>query len=511
MEKRNRIISYLFVLGILLAIILPIGVVKAAPMGSLTIRKFVAEHYENLKEATGADSDKQNIPDDAIVLADITFRLEKLLVGIDDTTVTKSNPIDTSFTPRSQQTNSEGELLFSSLPEGFYLVTEELSNEYATFNDGKFIIQIPMTITDAKGNETTNYDVVLYPKNQKLQIVKVVASEKKVVGVDDIVTWKVDYPVGIDLKLEESLNGVITTTYGRNFYITDEMDERLDYIEGSAILRYLDAKGEAVPGFTLSEDIDYKMKYDKNAHILRIDFTDDVGTKKIADAKIATIELTLSTIVNAKAIDNTTPIWNNARISYDNHTGDPHELMVFPPGTDIPDWRVPKVYVGELEVLKVDENNREVVLAGARFALATTLEEANQRIFLERTIDEQGNQAPVYIETDSNGQARITAIGAGTYYLVEIDAPKDYILIATPIKVVVGNEDSQRIARVEVANKRQGKSPPKTFTPTPKITTTEIVRTGDYNNLIGWLLLGIASLGITFKLIKRHKKDKAYK
>jgi len=506
MNKRNNIISYLFVLATLLAIIIPASVAKAEPAGSLTIKKFAAAHYENLKTATGADSDQQNIPDAAMSLADITFSLEKLVVSDKDTTVTKSNPRDTSFTPRSQKTDSVGETIFTALPEGFYLVTEKPKNGYAAFADGQFIIQIPMTITDAKGNESTNYDVVFYPKNQRLQMVKVVASEKKVVGVDDIVTWRVDYPVGIDLKMEETISGVTTTHYGRNFYITDEMDERLDYLEGSAILRYLDAKGEVVPGFKLNEGIDYQMNYDKTTHILRIDFTDDVGTKKIADAKIATIELTLSTIVNAKAIDNTTPIWNNARLSYENHSGDPHELLIFPPETDITDWRVPKVYVGELEVLKVDANNRTIALAGARFAVAATLADAQQEKFLKRTIDEYGNQEEIQIETDEYGQAKITAIGAGSYYLVETKAPAGYLAITTPIQVTISNEESQRITRIEITNTKQGDKPPKQPAPSPKLSTPNQVRTGDYTNLVGWLLLGIASLGISFKLIRGYKK-----
>ena len=499
-QRGNKSSYWIIVLVILLAFIVPDVSVYASQMGSLTVKKFSVENYENLKEATGQASDSANVPTDAKTIADVAFSIEKLVVGVVDTTVNISNPVDPSFTKLRQTTDANGETTFTNLPEGYYLVTEEIPGGFDALDMGKFIVKIPMEITDGQGNKSDLYDVTFFPKNRTIKVEKVLNDKKIVVGVDDTPSWTVKYPVGSDLK------------GAKNFFITDHMDTRLDYVDGSAKLRYLDRNGKEITSLKLAEGVDYSITYDAKTHTLTIAYTDGVGTEKVADAGVVTIELTLTTKVNEGAIKDTTPITNNAKISYVNAIGDPYEHEVFPPGTNPEDSRVPKVYVGEIEITKVSQEDSTQVLAGAEFALASSEDNAKAGKFISRKVN--GKQEVIQATTDANGKASITAIAAGTYYLVETNAPAGFKLLSEPIKVTIGNDKDTKKAILEIKNTPDGSNPsitpanptskPVNPTATPKGGTSG-AKTGDTTQIMGYILLIAASLGIIGFVVKRRK------
>ena len=509
----------IIVLAILLATTFVSTPTKAANEGSLTIRKFDVDRYENLKESTGVESNQNNLPAEAMKMSDVEFKVERLEVWDAGEYISTATPVDSKFTARIQRTDSNGETIFNKLPSGYYLVTETIPKGYDAPDEGKFVVVIPTKVLNETGRLTTKYDVVVYPKNQKVMVKKVLNSDKKVVGIGDIVNWKINYPMFDGLKkVEIDPKGNATTKYGKNFFITDEMDTRLDYVEGSAAMKYLDGAGAEVK-LNLSPGIDYNISYDTKTHVLKIAFTDDVGTKKIADANIKNIELDIATLVNESALNTVTPMVNNARISYTNASGDPFEHEVFPPGTDPEDERVPKVHLGTINILKVDSKDDKVTLKGATFALAKSAKQAKNGEF-ERTD----------IVTDKGGQASISAIGEGTYYLVETKAPAGYKQLTKPIEVTVANDSSMRITNITISNEKDPKEPTATPTITPKVTTPVTgkpttkppgktnkgimlpkgrmsAKTGDTTKILGFILLGVASIGIAGYLIKRKKKQ----
>ena len=545
----NRVIkkSYkvIFVLAILLASAFVSTPTKAANEGSITIRKFDVNRYENLKESTGVESDQNNLPADATKMADVEFKVERLEVWSADEHISTATPVDSKFTARIQRTNSDGETIFTNLPSGYYLVTETIPEGYDAPDEGKFVVVIPMQVSNGAGGITTKYDVVVYPKGQKVMVKKVLKSEKEVVGIGDIVNWTVDYPMFDGLKkVETDPSGNKTTKYGKNFFITDEMDTRLDYVEGSARMKYLDSSRAEVK-LNLSQGVDYNISYDAKTHILTITFTDDVGTKKIADANIKTIVLDIATSVNESALETVIPMVNNARIVFKNASGDPFEHEAFPPGTNPDDSRVPKVYLGSIDIEKVDSENEAIKLADAEFSLAATAKEAKKGEFIKRP-NKNGQEEVIQVTTDKDGNASITAIGAGTYYLMETKAPAGYELLGEPIEVTVANDGSMRIAHIVINNVKSKDTPTPTPTPTPKVTkpgkgTPEVTKpitgtpgvvkpttgtpasgnngrgillprgmsakTGDTTKILGFILLAVASIGIVGYLVKRKKKQ----
>ena len=522
-RKNTYTISYwtMFALLLLLVLIVPSMAANAAE-GTLTVKKFRVEDYANLRESTGHSSDITDVPQGAQTIEGVVYTLEKLNVNATDINVTISTPVDASFSARTETTDINGEAHFASLPRGYYLVAGSIPSGYTTRAE-KFVVRIPNTILDANGNETTHYDVVVHPKGEKIAVEKKASSARQVVGIGDIITWDVWYPMGPDLKREEKINGVTTTSYGKNFYLTDEMDSRLDYVEGSVAFRYFDKDRNEI-SLILVEGVDYHLPYDADTHILRINFTDNVGTKKVADANVAYIEMKLDTVVNASALDTVEVLWNNARIFFENTSGDPYEHEVFALGTSTEDGRVPKVYLGQIVVTKVDAVDK-MRLAGATFHLADSLENAEVGNFLTRQIDEQGARKEITITTDHNGEASIKAIGAGTYYLVETAAPNGYYKLTEPIAVTVANDRNSYITHLEVSNTKEGTPPEAPGQGTqgsgnpPGASNDGTgsgsggkdfaggVKTGDVVRMTGIFLLAIASGGIVLGMLQKKKRN----
>ncbi|PWJ50541.1 SpaH/EbpB family LPXTG-anchored major pilin [Faecalicatena contorta] len=501
-NKKNTYVSGI-ALMVLLACLIFGKSVMAAPKesGSLTIKKFSVGDYENLKEYNGQSSDVQDVPEGAEALENIQFSIERLEVAETAAEVTVKTLKDTGFTKQSGRTDGNGELCFGSLAAGYYLVTETLGEEYTSPDEEGFVVKIPARAKDASGEEYDEYNVTVYPKNIKVKVEKKLASEQQVVGVDDVVDWSIQYPIGSDTRITNNANGGLQVSYAKNFYITDEMDFRLDYVENSAKLSYYDIKGNEFDDFKLNEGTDYFVEYDSEAHVLKVTFTDESGVIKLADSNIASIRLNLQTIVNYQAKGTETPIWNNARIHFENGTGSPYEREVFPPEADVEDARVPKVYPGNIHIYKVDSNNEVLKLQGAAFALARTKEQALAGDFIKQT--GAAGLDVVEVTTDAQGFADISAIGSGEFYLVETKSPAGYQENKKPVKVTVSNDPMYRVTKLTVENTKSIIGKESTGN---KVTGS--IKTGDVVNILGAVLLFIASGGIIFIVIGKAKQRK---
>lgn len=102
-------------------------------------------------------------------------------------------------------------------------------------------------------------------------------------------------------------------------------------------------------------------------------------------------------------------------------------------------------YTGKIEVLKYETNNKDKKLAGAKFVVSKGGK------YLASSIDADGNKiyswADSYIDngniragietliTDNEGKASISGLAAGTYQLIEYEAPEGYNKLDAPVSV----------------------------------------------------------------------------
>jgi len=187
-----------------------------------------------------------------------------------------------------------------------------------------------------------------------------------------------------------------------HFVVTDVLDPRLSYVDGSSNV--------SVPG---------AFDFEENGQTLTwtvSDFTALVGVKQVT--------ISFDALVAEDAEPNEV-IDNKAVIDFENQHGQDGEKE----SDDVP--LTPTA--GNITVIKLDGDDENVLLPGAEFELR----------------DEDGNVVQTGT-TDSNGQLTFAEVDYGTYYIVETKAPDGYSLPSNPIEVVVDG-DNQNVT-VEVNN-----------------------------------------------------------
>ena len=117
-----------------------------------------------------------------------------------------------------------------------------------------------------------------------------------------------------------------------------------------------------------------------------------------------------------------------------------------------------QVHTGALSIEKVEKGNVETKLAGAKFKIATTEQNAKDGIFVK-----DGTGADIEVETNEQGQAVIEGLKYAdneadtSYWLVETQAPsyqedgvtKYYNLLKDPVEVQVGKTTHQTAVQIK--------------------------------------------------------------
>ena len=276
------------------------------------------------------------------------------------------------------KTDENGILRVENLPHGNYYFKEVKTLEGYLLGDQK----IEFSITKDNHNKTIN----IYADNYKepKEVVKEVDSNAVNRGET------VEYTITVDLP---------TDIYSyKNFVVTDELDENLEYVDGSAT---------SPIGFTFSAD----------GQNLTWTLTD----KDNVSSGPATFTFKAKVAEDAPANE---PIENTAMIEYENRHGFGGEKESNPV-TVTPT-------VGSIEVIKQDGDNEEA-LEGATFELYGP-----------------GGNLIATKTTNSDGTIYFGDLDYGTYELVETKAPSGYSLKTDSIEVII-NEDNHN-AKVTVLN-----------------------------------------------------------
>ena len=227
-----------------------------------------------------------------------------------------------------------------------------------------------------------------------------------------------------------------------NYVLHDYMDKNLLYnsVLKDGIAYYSNEKNESLKRKSLKKFEDYNSTTETgdgcNFHVT---FTESFYKKYQADidsGKLTQIYIKyLAAVKNDAPID--TPLVNTSYLTYGNNSKTEESK------TETFTYRIP--------VFKYTGYNK--ALAGAKFILSKNPNptEDNALKFIQSGSNYDYNKkGNVTLVSYSNGMININGLQADTYYLKEIEAPKGYNLMKTPIKIIVTSDvDGKGVVKVD--------------------------------------------------------------
>jgi len=354
----------------------------------------------------------------------------------------------------------------NNLSDGVYLVVER---DHAAIEEPVAPFYVLLPYTNAAGNGW-EYVVNVNPKNDVKDDVQI---EKDVIKLDNDEatvdqykdhTWIIGTTIPVDIA------------NGKEFIISDTLDNRLDYIGNVKVqVEYdgvSDAEVETPEPVVLVEKEDYiltvvnndSLKEGKPSDSFTVALT-AAGMKKVgaavgSDYENYMIRVYFDAQINANA-QLGVEIPNKAHLDYKNSLG-----VEFDKDSDIP-----KVYTGGTNLLKVDAKDETVVLSGAVFELyrPATENEINDVNVTKITLEgvdaqlvpvEFFGQVPVNgteekvtsVTSGEDGKIVIHGLAYGTYYLVETKAPVGYNLLSAPTAITIDADSHLEDNVVKILN-----------------------------------------------------------
>ena len=159
-----RILKKITTIALSAALILTSGIpnVNAAPTkGSITIHKFAQEEL-NTNAPNGTGEEIEDTSSLGKPLSGVTFDIYKVADDETSTETPQTGKID------SKTTDSNGEITFTNLDLGRYLIVESKAPSNVISKSENFLVNVPTTVTTETNGESVNntiYDIHVYPKN----------------------------------------------------------------------------------------------------------------------------------------------------------------------------------------------------------------------------------------------------------------------------------------------------------------------------------------------------------
>lgn len=311
---------------------------------------------------------------------------------------------------------SDKKVVFENLPLGYYLV--ETSTGRACSID------------------TTHPEVEIRDKHASPSVSKLVANG----GTISNNKKRNSMNRGDNVFFETIIN---VKPHVTNYCLHDYMDSYLKYnsVLKDGIAYYSNEKNESQKRKTLVKGTDYvattKTNDDCNFHVT---FTDAFYKKYQADidsGKLTQIYIKyMATMKDDAPID--TPLVNTSYLTYGENSRTEESKT--------------ETFTYSIPIFKYTGYNK--ALAGAKFILSkdSNPTETNALKFVQSgsNFDYSSKNGNVTLTSYSDGKININGIQADTYYLKEIEAPKGYNLIKTPIKIVVTSDtDGKGVVKVD--------------------------------------------------------------
>ena len=339
---------------------------------------------------------------------------------------------DNKFTKQTKETKGQGQAVFENLAPGAYLVTEtetpKIEDKQTYVGAQPFIVFVPMTNSKGDG---WNENVQVYPKNSMARVTKEVQ--------DDNVHAEDGKRAEANSTVKYVLEGVVPSAPEgkvlKNLTLTDasKSDElKWDFDNNNLIEKvervYKNAQGEEqtapITNFRVVKEAPVPSADNVAAgadQAFRVIVDDPAGAGLKANEKLrVTVKATLLQ-ENDQQIENSV----NEHFFFRNPGEDVGE-------GDEPDGETPhdKVisYIGNINVVKVDKDNKEEKLAGAKFQLYRC--DVPGTIIQEGVTSDQGELSftGIHVTDWVDGEEAKPAKKNFEYCLKETEAPKGYIL-----------------------------------------------------------------------------------
>ena len=296
-----------------------------------------------------------------------------------------------------------------TLEAGYYVIVQTgSSTEDAWVPSLPILVDLPQ-----KSGDNYIYATKVDPKGGYPSITKKIVENNNKYDKNDVsINDDVNYEITSDVTKYSSNAKDIT------YQIVDTLSKGLTYNNNAAI-----TAGEK----TLLKGIDYTVATTtdtKGNTIITFDFNYD----SIKDAD--KVVLNYSAKLNKDAVIGEGGNPNDVKLVYTNN---PNTTSTATPGTTT-ETETPKVYTYTygLAVKKVDQNNPNKVLKGAKFAIYS--DEA-----CENEVSGKGN---FETQTAETGYQKFAGLDAGTYYIKETSAPSGYVKSDKVLKVVIKGLDA---------------------------------------------------------------------
>ena len=461
----KKIISIVSIISIVLSLAVfstnADSIIDPTKTCSITVHKFIADgHIAKMREAvTGIELNPEDIDPDFKPLAGVVFKA----------TLLNADGSKTQTVYTFDKTNADGVATISGLAHGVYYVEEVTDTSKVASSAIPATVALPLT--NAFGNGWV-YDAHVYPKNEDVQICKDVThlgNDHHTADINEDETWIVTSDIPDDIApieytfkdgKKQSLDGY------KKYEIVDEIDSRLQYTSTTKVVAVSGSKSDVEIGTetALTENTDYTITV--NGQKLTYALT-QAGMKKISPYN-GTVKATKIRIYFVTHIKDTitesdlgVEIPNDVKLLFTNSFNEDGERV-----SD-----VPEVHTAGIKIFKYDADTNKP-LKGAKFKIATSLENANNGIFVQRdgadyelTSDENGyllfkglsygTKASKY--NDMSVKGTLVNEGETKYYIVETQAPMtadgdSYQLSVVPIEVKANSVSHLSANAVKVSN-----------------------------------------------------------